>query len=297
MCFRMDIDANSVSSPQNSLTMSEITTTLTASDGTSLFTRAWLAPSSKAVIVLIHGFGEHSGRYAHFADFFNQNGYSVVSMDNRGHGKSGGKRGHAPSYDVYLNDIETLLNYAKQQVPQLPIYLYGHSMGGNLALNYTLRRKPALKGVIATGPWIRLAFEPKPILVTIGKLFRKVLPGFSQGSGLVQDHISKDPAVVEAYKNDPLVHGTITASASIGLLEAAAFLNSYEGAMPVPTLIMHGDEDLLTSQPASEEFAQRVGATVTYKKWHGMYHEIHNEPQKLEVFNFTLGWLEHDIKD
>jgi alpha-beta hydrolase superfamily lysophospholipase len=170
--------------------------------------------------------------------------------------------------------------------------LYGHSMGGNLALNYLIRRQPALKGVIATGPWVQLAFEPKPILVTIGKLMRSIFPSFSQDSGLNQDHISKDTAVVEAYKNDPLVHGKITASASLSLLEAGEFLNNYAGEMPISTLIMHGDEDLLTSQPASEAFAKRVSGPVTYKKWKGMYHEIHNEPQQLEVFNYTLGWLE-----
>jgi alpha-beta hydrolase superfamily lysophospholipase len=130
--------------------------------------------------------------------------------------------------------------------------------------------------------------------VTVGKLMRSMVPGFTQDSGLVQSHISKDPAVVEVYKNDPLVHSKITASASIGLLEAATFLNSYAGAMPIPTLIMHGAEDLLTSQPASEAFAKRVSGPVTYKKWEGMYHEIHNEPQKLEVLNYMLGWLERE---
>jgi alpha-beta hydrolase superfamily lysophospholipase len=272
--------------------MSETTQTLTAKDGLSLFSRIWATPDSKAVIALIHGFGEHSGRYAHVADFFNKNGYSVFALDNRGHGQSGGKRGHAPTYDSYMNDIEVFLSYVATQSAGKPVFLYGHSMGGNLVLNYVIRRQPTLKGVIATGPWVLLAFEPKPILVTIGKLMRSIFPSFSQDSGLNQDHISKDTAVVEAYKNDPLVHGKITASASLSLLEAGEFLNNYAGEMPISTLIMHGDEDLLTSQPASEAFAKRVSGPVTYKKWKGMYHEIHNEPQQLEVFNYTLGWLE-----
>jgi alpha-beta hydrolase superfamily lysophospholipase len=272
--------------------MTEITHTLTAKDGHSLFSRIWATPDSKAVIALIHGFGEHSGRYTHVADFFNKNGYSVFALDNRGHGQSGGKRGHAPTYDSYMDDIEVFLNHVATQSAGKPVFLYGHSMGGNLVLNYVIRRQPALKGVIATGPWVQLAFEPKPILVTIGKLMRSIFPSFSQDSGLNQTHISKDTAVVEAYKNDPLVHGKITASASLSLLEAGEFLNNYTGEMPISMLIMHGDEDLLTSQPASEAFAKRVSGPVTYKKWEGMYHEIHNEPQQLEVFNYTLGWLE-----
>jgi alpha-beta hydrolase superfamily lysophospholipase len=269
--------------------MSETTQILTAKDGLQLFSRTWLAEKPKAVIALIHGFGEHSGRYAHVADFFNKNGYSVFALDNRGHGKSEGKRGHAPTYGSYLDDIEVFLNYVTTQSAGQPIFLYGHSMGGNLVLNYVLRRKPTLKGIITTGPWIQLAFAPKPILITIGKLMRSIIPSFSQDSGLNQMHISKDPAVVEAYKNDPLVHGKITASASLSLLEAGDYLNEYAGEMPIPALIMHGDEDLLTSQPASEAFAKRVSGPITYKKWEGMYHEIHNEPKQLEVFNYILG--------
>ncbi|WP_428668163.1 alpha/beta hydrolase [Runella sp.] len=275
--------------------MPEITQNLVAKDGLALFVHTWAVAEPKAVIAFIHGFGEHSGRYKHVAEFFNKNGYSFYALDNRGHGNSAGKRGHAPKYDAYLDDIDVFLAFIGSQTSPKPVFLYGHSMGGNLALNYVIRHKPAIKGLIVSSPWIQLAFAPKPVLVTLGKMMRSVFPGFSQESGLVQEHISKDPAVVEAYKNDPLVHGSITASASIGILEAADFLNTYSGEMPVPTLIMHAAEDKLTSQPASEAFAQRVSGPVTYKKWEGMYHEIHNEPQKSEVFNYILGWIERSI--
>jgi alpha-beta hydrolase superfamily lysophospholipase len=274
--------------------MTEITQILTAKDGIQLFCRAWLAEKPKSMIAFVHGLGEHSGRYAHVADFFNKNEYSFFAFDNRGHGQSEGKRGHAPNYDSYLYDIDVFLDYVTAQSAGKPIFLYGHSMGGNLALNYILKRKSTIKGLIVSGPWIQLAFQPKPVLVTVGKLMRSMVPGFTQDSGLVQAHISKDSSVVEAYKNDPLVHSKITASASMSLLEAAAFLDSYAGLMPVPALIMHAREDLLTSQPASEAFSKRVSGPITYKKWEGMYHEIHNEPQKLEVLNYMLGWLERE---
>ncbi|MEZ4903920.1 MAG: alpha/beta hydrolase [Spirosomataceae bacterium] len=272
--------------------MSEITKTLTAKDRLSLFSRAWRVENPKGAIALIHGFGEHSGRYAHVAQFFNTYGYAVYALDNRGHGQSDGKRGHTPRYESYLDDIGVFLAEVNSQIGDKPLFLYGHSMGGNLALNYVLKRKPSLKGLIATGPWVQLAFEPKPILVFLGKLMRYIFPSFSQDSDLEQSHISKDATVVEAYKNDPLVHGKITASASIGVLEAASFLNEYTGTMPIPTLIMHGSDDLLTSQPASEVFSKRVGGDIVYKKWEGMYHELHNEPQKQAVFQYTLEWLE-----
>lgn len=266
-------------------------------DGLKLYTKEWHLDKPKAVICLIHGFGEHINRYDHFASFFNKNGYTVVGMDHRGHGKSEGKRGHTPQYESYLDDIETVLNHVRSLYKGIPVFLYGHSMGGNIVLSYLTLRNPSLKGVIATGPWVRLAFEPKPFLLTLGKLMRSIFPSFTQDSGLKVTSISKDKAVVEAYEKDPLVHAQITASAGVGITEAAARLNELSTTVSVPLLIMHGDEDLLTSQPASEEFANRTKGDVTYKKWQSMYHEIHNEPDQLQVFEYTLKWLDSKINE
>ena len=282
--------------------MAETTKNLKAKDGIQLFIRENTPPPDslgtsqyKSIICLIHGFGEHSGRYAHVADFFNKQGYAVVAMDNRGHGKSEGKRGHAPSFESYLDDIEVFLTDTKQRLNDVPMFLYGHSMGGNLVLNYALRRKPTiLRGLVATSPWIQLAFEPKPIMITMGKIMRSIVPTFSQSSGLDANTISRDKAVVDAYINDPLVHSTITASAGMGMTDAAAFLNTYSGAMPIPTLMVHGTADGLISQPASEAFSKRV-SNVDYKKWDGLFHETHNEPEKLEVLNYILGWLDSKV--
>ena len=268
---------------------------ITSKDGIQLYTKEWAIQKPKGVICLIHGFGEHCNRYGHVADFFNKNGYAFVAMDNRGHGKSEGNRGHTPQYDSYLDDIDVFLAGVKGRYVGAPMFLYGHSMGGNLVLNYILRRIPAIQGAVVSGPWIRLAFEPKKIMLTLGKMMRAIYPSFSQDSKLVAEHISKDPAVVKAYNEDPLVHSKITASAGMALTEAAAWLNDYKDEMPVPVIIMHGGDDLLTSQPGSEEFAKRVKGDVTYKKWNGMYHEIHNEPDKMSVFNYTLGWLDSKI--
>ncbi|NJN33441.1 MAG: alpha/beta hydrolase [Saprospiraceae bacterium] len=251
----------------------------------------------KAVIAFIHGFGEHSGRYNHVADFFNQNQYAVIAFDIRGHGKSDGKRGHVTDFDTYLNDIQLFIEHIKTNYKNTPLLLWGHSMGGNLVLNYILRRKPTIKGAVVTGPWIQLAFEPKPILVTLGKLMRRIYPTFTQASNLTVQHISTDPAVVKAYQEDPLVHTQISASAGMGLQEAAAWLHQFSGEMPTPLLIMHGADDKITAQPASEAFSKRVKGDVTYKKWADMYHEIHNEPDKEQVLEYALGWLDAQLND
>jgi alpha-beta hydrolase superfamily lysophospholipase len=279
--------------------MAEQTHFITANDGLKLYVRTWLpdAASSelKGVICLIHGFGEHVGRYVHVADFFNKNGYAFIGMDSRGHGQSEGKRGHTPQFEAYLNDIQLFLNEIKLKYKNLPVFMYGHSMGGNLVLNFVIKRHPDIVGLVVTGPLIQLAFKPKPGTITLGKIMRTIYPTLTLPGGVVPDYISKDPSVVEAYKNDPLVHGSITAAGGIGLSEAAAWLDTYNGKLDVPALIMHGDEDKLTAQPASEAFAKRVKGDITYKIWRGMYHEIHNEPDKIQVLTYALGWMDSKI--
>lgn len=276
---------------------------ITTTDGIKLYTKAWIPPQSrldrdvpyKAAIFLIHGFGEHINRYDHVAQFFNQNGYAVVGMDTRGHGQSEGQRGHAPNFDTFMNDIAQFIGETEKQFAGKPIFLYGHSMGGNLVLNYLIRRTPSVSGAIVTGPWIQTAFKPNPIVVGLGKLMRSIVPTFSQPTGLKPTSISKDASVVAAYINDPLVFDKMSSAAGIGMLEAANYLDNYTAKLTVPTLIMHAEEDLLTSQPASEAFANRVQGDITYKKWAGMYHEIHNEPDKQQVLDYTLAWLDSKI--
>jgi alpha-beta hydrolase superfamily lysophospholipase len=271
----------------------EKTTTIAAKDGLELFIRSWTPPQYKAIIALVHGFGEHSGRYHHVADVLNKNGYAVVALDLRGHGKSGSERGHTPSNDTTYDDIELFVVYTQKTFgDKLPLFLYGHSMGGNFVMNTLLRRHTeGIKGAILTGPLFSLNFQPNPLLVFLGKGLRYIAPKLPQPGGVKTEHLSRDKSVVQAYIDDPLVHGTITSVAGMNLLDSSAFLNTYTGSVPVPTLIMHATEDFLTSQPASEAFANRVKGDITYRKWEGLYHEIHNEPEKAQVLEEIVVWL------
>ncbi|MCC7466462.1 MAG: alpha/beta fold hydrolase, partial [Saprospiraceae bacterium] len=131
----------------------------TNAQGLQLFAAHWPVSSPRAVIALVHGQGEHIARYDQMARWYNQHEIAVLGFDQQGYGRSEGKRGHAPSLDALLDDIGLLLEKTREQYPDLPLFLYGHSMGGGLCLNYTTRRDPDLTGLIATGPWIRLAFE------------------------------------------------------------------------------------------------------------------------------------------
>ena len=189
--------------------------------------------------------------------------------------------------------MELLIDFTKKTTNKgVPLVLYGHSMGGNLVLNTILRRHTeGVAGIITTGPLVALAFKPGAFLLFLGKTMRSIWPTLSQPAGVNPAHVSRDKAVVEAYIKDPLVHGKITTATGMNLLEAGEFLEKYEGKMPVPTLIMHGSADLLNAQPASEAFAKRVSGDITYRKWDGLYHEIHNEPEKEQVFAEMLTWL------
>lgn len=264
----------------------------TTPDGLSIYAINHPCPKPKAVVALVHGLGEHCRRYDHVAAYFNARGFAMMAYDRRGHGQSGGKRGHAPNPEVFLDEIGHLVAEAKSVYPGLPVFLYGHSMGGNLVLAYTLKRHPEIAGVISTGPWIQLAFQPPAILVVIAKMLRHIVPAFVQRNHLKTSDLSRDKAVVEAYEKDPLVHDYISVAAATGMMETAAWLDAYTGQFPLPLLLMHGGADNITSPKASAAFAQRVPGDVTWHLWEKLYHEIHNEPEKADVLSRMTDWME-----
>ncbi len=265
-------------------------------DGLSLFGQSWQPEDRpRAVICIVHGMGEHSERYSHVGDALTQAGYALISFDLRGHGKSSGPRGHIPSYEALMQDISILLESANKKFPQLPFFLYGHSLGGNLVLNYVLRYKPQLKGVIVTGPWLRLAFEPPAFKVTLSKVMNKIWPSFSQKSGLDTKALSHDLEVVHSYENDPLVHDRISARMFISIYQAGQWALEHASEFSLPLLLMHGGEDKIISVEAGREFAGKIKEICTLKIWDGLYHEIHNEPEKEEVFKFLIDWLDKKV--
>jgi alpha-beta hydrolase superfamily lysophospholipase len=261
-------------------------------DGLDMVARGW-APQGKpnAVIMLVHGLGEHSARYDHVAAALTGNGYALVGFDLRGHGKSGGPRGHTPSYEALMDDIASFSRQTEERYEGLPRYLYGHSLGGNLVLNYALRRKPDLRGVIATAAWLKLAYQPPAIRVTLGRLMNGIAPGFTQHSQLDTKGLSRDSLVVSSYENDPLVHDKISARMFVGIYENGLWALEHASEFPLPLLLMHGGADQIISAQACREFASRDGNKITFKLWENLYHEIHNEPEQDQVFAYMLAWL------
>jgi len=266
---------------------------LSIQGGAVLYGREW-QPENKirGVICLIHGLGEHSGRYVNMAQYLTQAGYGLLSYDQRGHGKSFGRRGHTSSYDTLLDDIDCFRRESFKRFPDMPSFLYGHSLGGNLVLNYVLRRRPRFTGVIVTSPWLKLVIEPPTLLRMLVRYLNNLWPTFSLPSGLNLKSLSRDLNVVEAYKVDPLVHKRISVRLFVTMDQAGRWALENAAQFDLPLLLMHGGGDRITSSLATEQFATNVPKDCNLKIWQGLFHELHNEPEKEEIIAYILNWLE-----
>ncbi len=263
-------------------------------DSLQIYAQGWQPDTApQAIVCFIHGIGEHSSRYGHVAAAFCRAGYPFLTFDHRGHGKSQGKRGHTPSYTALLDDITRLLAEAAQRYPHLPRFLYGHSMGGNLVLNYVLRRHPELAGVIATSPWLKLATKPPTLQVKLAQWGSHVWPSLTLSSGLDINAVSRDPATVRAYQTDPLTHNKVSLRLFADAYQAGQWAIENASDFPLPLLLTHGSADRITSAPASRQFARAAPGNCTFHVWHGLYHEAHNEPEKQEVLDFMVNWVKN----
>jgi alpha-beta hydrolase superfamily lysophospholipase len=271
--------------------MSHTTFQWTTADGLTLFAQAWAVSQPKAVVGIIHGMGEHSGRYVHVAQALNAANISVVAYDHRGHGLSEGQKGHTPNYGFLLDGVDQLMAEMNRVAPNAPKFLFGHSMGGNVVLNYALQRHPKVNGIIASGPYLRLAFAPPAIQVALAKLVNGILPALGQPTNLDASGISRDKAVVDKYLKDPLVHGRVTPRFFVEMEREAKWALDNASKMKLPLLIYHGSADKLTSHDASKEFASNAHGDVTWKSWEGFYHECHNEPEQQQVFALIIDWI------
>ncbi len=268
-----------------------------SSDGLDMFSRGW-APEGepKAVVCLIHGLGEHIGRYEHVGAAFTAAGYALLGFDLRGHGKSGGRRGHMPSVDAVLSDIETFIREAAKRYPSAPRFVYGHSLGGLLTLTYSLNRKLDAQGLIVSSPGLRTALHEQTVKVTMAKVLGALLPTVTLQSGLQVNDLSRDPKVVEAYVKDPLVHDKMTLGFGRVALQISSGIFQQAGRLPVPMLLAYCSADKLTYPRGAEEFASLTPkGLVTLKRFDGLYHEPHNEPEKEEVLRTYIQWLDSQL--
>ena len=264
-----------------------------APDGVKLFARSWLSDSpARAAVVLVHGLGEHCARYDHVAAAFNAQGIAVYGFDHRGHGRSPGIRGHIPSFDAVFGDIDHFIDAARTAHPGKPIFLYGHSLGGLLVLNYGLVRKAELSGVICTSPGLGTGEPVAGAKLLAAKVLYTLVPTFTLTNGLDTQNLSHDQAVIQAYTSDPLVTPMISARLGLDLLNTGKWVIDHASEWTLPLLLMQGTADHLVSPQATARFAAAVPQKlITYKEWEGLFHEIHNEFEKEQVIQVMLEWL------
>lgn len=270
---------------------------LDGSDGATFYIRGWEPNNKKpkALVALIHGLGEHTGRYLHVGKTVTDAGYALVGFDLRGHGRSGGARGHFPSLATVTQDIRRFFRYLVQRYPDLPHFLYGHSLGGLLSLSYALQYSAGLNGVIVTGAALRSPLQEQKVKVAMANVLGSLLPTVTLPSGLDATTISRDADIVRKYTNDPLVHDKTSLGLGKAAIKAIEYCFAHAKEFKPPLLIMHGAADKLTFSSGSEDFAKLASENnqdVTLKLWEGLYHEVHNEPEKAEVLKVMIEWLE-----
>ncbi len=266
-------------------------------DGLKFFAQGWEPDKkTKAAVALVHGLGEHTGRYAHVGETFSKAGYALMGFDLRGHGRSGGPRGHTPSADAYVRDIDLLLQHVRERYPGLPVFLYGHSLGAILVLYYSLRRRPNLEGVISSGAALHSDLESQKFKLALAQILGMIAPTATVPSGLDTSKLSHDPEVERLYRADPLVHDRASLAFGRAMPPVNRWTLQHAAEFPLPLLLVHGTEDAIAFPSSSREFAAAVGDKATLIQWEGMYHETHNEPQKEEALRAIVDWMDARLK-
>jgi alpha-beta hydrolase superfamily lysophospholipase len=262
---------------------------LNAADGTSLLVADWPIDDPLGGVVVMHGLGEHSGRYAHVARFFNERGWSVRTYDHRGHGRSGGARGDVPSHDAALQDAKIVIDDFAYRLDAPPLLL-GHSMGGLFAASYAVQNLSPLRGLILSSPALRIRLEGRRRMLF--NLLRAVAPGLGLPNRLNPHYLSHDPKVARAYRADPLVHRVITARLLQAMLDAIEVSHAQAPKLAVRTLlIVAGDDRLVDAEGSKELFSRLPPGIGTMHFYPDFYHEIFNETGSGRVFDDVRDWL------
>ena len=272
--------------------MSENSESIQQINGHQIYSKTTLPETAPiANVLLVHGLGEHCGRYSHVFKFLTDHQIAVYSFDQIGHGRSDGKRGNMKLADTWQL-IDHFTSTIQAAAPKVPLFLYGHSLGGNIVLSYAYQWPEALTGVIATSPGIGLANPIPGFLMGIIGLVVKILPGITISNGISQSSLSQDDQVVQAYAQDPLVHDRISLGLAYDMITTGKKLVLTDEPFPRPLLLMQGDADKVVNTEDVSQFAKsKASEKLTYHAIPNGYHELHNEPFKAEILNIILDWI------
>ena len=271
--------------------------TLSSTSGCRIYTQNW-QPSDepKAILILVHGLAEHSNRYVGIANYFTEQGYAVYALDHEGHGHSQGLRGYINSFDDFLTTLDQYLDSIAKQHPGKKLFLVGHSMGGVISSAYLLEHQQKLAGCILSGAALATGDVISPVQKVVLNTLSKILPKLPVLQ-LEANDVCHDPAVVEAYKNDPHVFtGKIRVRLITEILRTADRVLKNAEKISLPMLILHGGDDKMASPSGSEKLYAGISSSdKTLKIYPGLYHEIFLEPEKLDIYATIHTWLEQKI--
>jgi alpha-beta hydrolase superfamily lysophospholipase len=265
-------------------------------DGTGeveIFWQAWLPDNPRAVVIVSHGLGEHSSRYAPLARRFLERDLAVFALDHRGHGRSGGKRGHVLRFDEYLRDLDLFRRRVDERFGNRPRFLLGHSLGGLIAARYAEDQAGNLTGLILSSAALRVDVNAPALKLALGRAMSKILPGLTLGNELDPNMISHDRQVVQDYIDDPLVHDRVSARWFTEFTAAIERVQEQAHTLSLPVLVMQSGDDKLVAPRGAQEFFDRLTvADKTLQYWPGFYHEMFNEVERDRPIDFALQWIE-----
>lgn len=269
------------------------TDTFKTADGLSIYCAVWRpAGKAKRMVILVHGFADHLGRYSYLIPDLVANGAVVYAYDQRGAGKSAGKRGHVVAYQQLVDELDQFVRLATEAEPDLPRVIYAHSTGAILALTYLYEHPDAVDGVVLSAPCLILTADAPAWKTAVGRALSRIAPSFTMQAGFEPETVSRDEKVVAANKADPLVTQAITAR-----FFTEVYLNALSNAfarvedLKVPYLLLQGTADKLVSPRVADEFENRATAPGVIKRYEGGFHESHNDIQRDEVFADVEAWL------
>jgi alpha-beta hydrolase superfamily lysophospholipase len=246
----------------------------------------------RGVVVLSHGLGEHARRYDHVATRFGQDGLVTYALDHRGHGRSGGKRVLVKDISEYTGDFDTMVGIATKEHPGAKRIVLGHSMGGGIVFAYGVERPDAYDLMVLSGPAVAAQAAVSPLLALLAKTVGAIAPGLPL-QALDASAVSRDPAVVNAYNTDPLVHhGKVPAGLARALMLVGETMPQRAASLTAPLLVVHGSDDRLIPVEGSRQLVAAVGSSdVELKVYPGLYHEVFNEPEQDQVLDDVVSWI------
>ncbi|MBR9998288.1 MAG: lysophospholipase [Cyclobacteriaceae bacterium] len=267
--------------------------------GKELYGRSWTPDENpRAAIAILHGLGDHIGRYENFAGFFTGNQMAVIGIDLPGHGRSGGKRGHMGDFPLILTDVLQLMLEARRRFSDIPIFLFGHNLGGNIAISYAIRQSSKeIMGVILSAPLIQptgMHISQKMLsYLPVGRFF----PSFTMSFTLDPMELSHDPSTGIHYLNDPDKHDRISVRLYHQLTKSSQWIMENAGRMSYALLVMHGRDDRIMPWETSGKLVEKIPGNAELKIWEEMRHELHHEKSKILVLNYMLTWMQSFLEE